>query len=153
MAIEAIFTLNLNDWGNLTALSHKLGYKNWREFITDEMLRVAKTKKLKRNCEQSRRKKRNNITIPNECRDFYENLACNHSAAISTTIFRYVMLPHLITQQQIHLVNKELKLAEKLIMEIESKSLYPNHAPEWEKLKKAITAVASEWLIEPPAHE
>lgn len=91
--------LNLSDWGSLDERAIEKGYKNSREMILAEMKKLSKDKSFNQKCEGARKKHKNNYEIPEDLKDFFSNLACQHSTTISGAIYRYVILPELILQK------------------------------------------------------
>lgn len=101
MPEKFVLDLNLNDWGTLKEVAKEEGFDNTRDFIMDAVIKLSKSKDLTKVCSGIRDKKRNHYPIPEEVKEFYDNLSCLHSTNVSAVIFRYVILPQIISRQQI----------------------------------------------------
>lgn len=101
MAKQFVLNLNQNDWSLLDEIAKSKGYNNFREMVPDALEKLTKNKCFEKiwesRCDDQRSK--NNFTIPENLQDFYINLSCHDSTSVSLSIFRHVIIPLIIEDQ------------------------------------------------------
>ncbi len=92
---NVVLELNLNDWSTLGRCGSKTNL-NTREFINKQIAHFAEVFEPME-CAGVKRKIRNYYHIPEEHKELFQLLACHHSTNVSAIVFRYVILPVLIS--------------------------------------------------------
>lgn len=100
MAQKFVLELIKPDWHILKLIAEKNGYDRFKKMVPELLNETAgKIGKLN-DCKCPERRVKNNFEIPLELQDFYNTLACTHSISVSAAIFRYTIMPKIISFEE-----------------------------------------------------